>query len=328
MTIEYFKKKIPLYKKIIEDKNKNIVVNTLNKKILIYQNGDFHTEISCCIIYHYSHLQIDIYHPHIKSINNCFVYYENIFEKKLNYVDNVNEDMYEYIFVLTSREINLLKPKNKNKYILFKHVNEDIFDNYIDISFNKLVKAKYNIMPIYNLANNNKRYNIISIVGNMSSLIVRDLEGLIKLLNSLSGYYLYIFTRKIDEKFRAIFYNHNMCKIYINLNTQEMISKIQKSKFIITADTPYYQQEGIKTGVLTGMIPLALNNNIPLILSKKLNKIYQLRGVIEYDDIFEISKKIMSLNENEYNKLVDLLIEYKQQIVDKNGKTLNKIIKL
>lgn len=319
MPVELFKKKITI-------KNNNS--DPIKKKILLYQKGDFHSEISGCFIYNlYKSYTLYVYYPNYKSSNNYFNYYENELNVKLNFVDIFNEDIYDYIIMLTSREIELLKPKNINKFILIKHVNEDNYDNYINISLTKIVKSYFNIMPIYNTINNYQKHNVISIIGNMSSTIVRDLEGLIELSHGLDNYDIYIFTRKIDAKYHNIYNKNNKFKIFINLNVHNLMQKLKQSKFIITADTDYYSNEGFKTGVLTGMIPLALNNDIPLIMSKKLNNIYQLKNVIEYDKMTDVCNILNSLSNTEYNILQNGFIENKKYILNHNSVILNNILK-
>ncbi len=326
MNIEYFKKKIKV--KSISKVPGNETRNQ-TKKILIYQHGDFHTEISGFLMYNYANCDIDIHHPHTNSTNNCFKYYESILKKKINYVDKVDEKIYAYIFILTSREIKLFNNiVDKKKYILFKHVNEDITDNFINISLTPLVKANINIMPIYNNINEKKRENNICIIGNMSCGKIRDLDGIANLIKNFKKYEILIFTRKIDEKYKQIYTKYQNVKIYMNLGTTEMIERIQKSKYILTADTEYYNENGNKSGVLTGMIPLALNNDIPLIMTSKLNKIYGLDGVIEYSNMTDVANKLNLMSDVKYNSLTQIFIENKNKIINSNKKKLFTFIKL
>ena len=120
----------------------------------------------------------------------------------------------------------------------------------------------------------------------------------------------------------------NNCKIYINSSTENMIEKIRQSKFIFTADTSYYWQAGENTGVLTGMIPLALNNDIPLILSKKLNSIYKLAGVIEYDSVDNLINTLDNMKQIEYDNLVEIFVKRKKNIILENRDKLKKYIDL
>lgn len=330
MTIEFFKKKS------ITKYNKNLFVNNeqinkkynSKKKILIYQSGDFHTEIAGFIIYYYNNYTIDIYHPFNKSSNNCFSYYEKIFKIKMNYINVTNEDEYEYIFMLTSREIKTSYIKNFNKYILFKHVNEDNFDKFLNISLTPIVSANSYILPIYNNPNQNKRHNIICIIGNMSCNKIRDIDGTIKLIGLLKSFHVYIFTRKIKDEYKSELSKFDNCSIYINMSTETMIDKIRRSKFILTADTKYYSENGHSTGVLTGMIPLALNNDVPLILSKNLNKIYNIKGVIEYDELHNISNQINNMDNCVYNSILKCFVSYKNDVLVDNKRELEKKLNL
>lgn len=305
-------------KKIFISKKKN------KHKILLYQENDFHTEVAGFLIYHFKDkFTIDIYHPHIHSSNNCFNYYEKIFNIKLNYISDIIESQYIHIFVLTYNEITNLNVNRSSKYTLIKHKNDNNDLGYNYISLTPVVKSLFHILPIYQYDNNNTRYNVISIIGNISHKNVRNFGEIIILANILKRFNIYIFTRKISSKLERLLPSN--CKIFINEPTEPMINKIRKCRYIFTADTEYYSDEN--NGILTGMIPLALNNNVPLILSKELNSIYQFEGVIVNSDINETANRINKMTLDDYNKLLKVFINHKNKILNTNKNKLNRLIK-
>lgn len=302
------------------------IVTPMKKKILIYQNEDYHSETSGIIIQNYIMYDIDVYHPHKKSINDCFDYYSKIFSKKINRITYFDSKSYDHVFMLTDREISKIKHNNQdnNKFILFKHINDDgKHKKYMNICFTKLVEANICMLPIYNHENHCERKNIISIIGNMSSSIVRDLTGIFKLGTNefiKKNYVINIYTRKIEKKFHDNIINLNQFKVYINQPTETMINEIRKSKFILTADTEYYTKVGPNQGVMTGMIPLALNNEIPLIMSCELNNIYNILGIVEYKKMCDIANIIKTIDNGAYFQLLKKFVDEKNKIINENKK--------
>jgi len=296
------------------------------KKILIYQNEDYHSETSGFIIQNYPAYDIDVYYQHKKSVNDCFDYYSTIFNKKINRITYVNEKQYDNIFVLTDREVTQIKhdTKSNGKFILFKHINNDNkYKNYMNICFTKLVDANICMLPIYHHENHNKRQNVISIIGNMSSPVVRELDGIIEMGKNnfiKSNYVINIYTRKIDKNFQNNIASMNHIKVYINCPTDSLINNIRKSKFILTADTDYYTKVGSNQGVMTGMIPMAMNNEIPLIMSHSLNSIYGILGVVEYKKFSDIIDILKNMNDNSYTQLLKKFIDGKNKIISDNKK--------
>ena len=98
-----------------------------------------------------------------------------------------------------------------------------------------------------------------------------------------------------------------------------MIEKLKEVKFIL----PLSQQEGwFYWQRLTGTIPLAINLNIPLIVDKKLAKIYNLDncGLLYETAITEILEQITTISEEDYYKMVENIVIYKKQQASNNRK--------
>lgn len=274
------------------------------KNLLIYQNQNMHTEVIGMIMHNFSEFNIYVFHPHYDSSSNSIPYYENIFKKKVIYTNDICEEFYDIIIVLTSGEINSLNPIYPYKYILINHENGTVNNNFFNVSLTPIVKSNYTILPIYEYINNNTRNNQISIIGSLQNH-QRDIPNIFKLISNFPMYRICLFTRCIDPKNKKTFMDYKNFIIFEKNDTTSMINEIRKSKFVYTADTLNYTEKGIRGGILTGMVPIALNNNIPLIMTKRLNLIYNLQGVIEYEqDIMELETFLTNLDANKYNDLV------------------------
>lgn len=285
--------------------NTKFTNNTENKNILIYQNKDMHTEVIGTLIYNFMKYNIHIYYKHTESKSNSIPYYEQIFKKKIINVNEINESIYDAIIILTSGELNQLTPKNKIKYILINHENGTVNDNYYNISLTPIVKSHTYILPIYMHNNNNNRNNQISIIGSLLEH-QRDMKNISRLIKNFPKYVICIYTRYIDPEFKNSLSDYKNYVLYEKMDTKTMINKIRNSKFIYTADTDNYSEKGVRGGILTGMVPIGLNNNIPIIMTKKLNTIYNLKGVLEYDEnILELKDTIENMNNTTYASLLE-----------------------
>ena len=112
---------------------------------------------------------------------------------------------------------------------------------------------------------------------------------------------------------------HPNIKFFPGLSTEKMIEKLREVKFIL----PLSQQGGwFYWQRLTGTIPIAINLNIPLILDKKLAKIYNLEdcGLLYENKISEILESIISISEEKYYNLIENIVIYKKKQVSNNRK--------
>jgi len=134
---------------------------------------------------------------------------------------------------------------------------------------------------------------------------------------------IYIFMRKMDWKIisnrNKFLRQHPNIKFFPGLSTEKMIEKLREVKFIL----PLSQQGGwFYWQRLTGTIPLAINLNIPLIIDKKLAKIYNLEecGILYENKISEILELITSISEEKYYNLIENIVIYKKQQTSSNRK--------
>ena len=114
-----------------------------------------------------------------------------------------------------------------------------------------------------------------------------------------------------------------MIKFYPGLTTEKMVNSLKKVKYIL----PLAKHGGwFHWQRLTGSIPLAINMNIPLIVDKKLEAIYDLKGVISYDkSINEVIDAACNISKKDYTQLIFELVEYKKNKYLENKKKLDYI---
>lgn len=292
-------------------------------KICIIQLTNKHTEIAGFIINYFIENEIDIYHPYNDSFNNCFPYYSNLFNKSFNYIKNIDENKYDKLFILSSEEINKISVINKFKYILIVHIAQFIQNDFMNISLTPLIKLDY-ILPIYDKSNLLLRENIISIIG-LTMPKQKSLGDLLNLIKYTKKYKIQIFTRVCtrNELFLKDIEKYSNVIIYRNIGTEVMINYVKKSKFICVLD---YRNSCYVKDRLSGSIPLGLNNEIPLILTKKLQNIYNLTGCLNYEESIKEILPLIELNEN-YNELLQEFIKCKKEIIFQNNKVMSNILK-
>jgi hypothetical protein len=106
------------------------------------------------------------------------------------------------------------------------------------------------------------------------------------------------------------------------MSTEQMITFIQKTKYMC----PFIKKNKIYHNTnLCGLLPLAYNFNTPLLLDKKTNDIYNFKSTIIYNNkICEIINHATTMSYDDYEKLVNNVIEEKNEIIKKNKITLSK----
>lgn len=297
-----------------ETPEKKVICSIKKDSILIYQNQNMHTEVIGMFMYNFLDFDIHIYLGDKTNVSNSIPYYENIFKKKIEYVNDINEDMYKIIIILTAGELEMVpnQPNHKFKYILVNHESATINKNYYNISLTPIVKSNMYLLPVYDYLNNNHRAFIITIIGSLHNH-QRDMKNIIKMVQNYTEFKICIFTRYIDKTLKDTLQKYKNFVLYEKTSTNIMMEVIRKSRFIYTADTENYTENGIRGGILTGMIPLGLNNNIPLIMTKRLNLIYNLKGVLLYEnDIMELHDNIKNMEHAKYKELLSLSVQDKK----------------
>jgi hypothetical protein len=312
-------------------------------KIAYYEEQTCHLEILATFIEHYCNDDIIIAYND-KDTSNWINYYKTY----LNFIIKKNDefekdiDMFDKIIIGSYGHVNkisqLLENKQNinNKIIFIVHSKNDmnnVFANNINFFVLSPLLNDIYVFPLNNVFNqiNNIKYkyenNVISIIGRFK-FDNRDVNDLINLIknNNDNKFMIWIFVRHkkfIPIKLLSIAneYPNKLC-IYLKMSTEQMITFIQKTKYMC----PFIKKNKIYHNTnLCGLLPLAYNFNTPLLLDKKTNDIYNFKSTIIYNNkICEIINHATTMSYDDYEKLVNNVIEEKNEIIKKNKITLSK----
>lgn len=305
-------------------------------KIAYYEEKDCHTEIFGMFLYNLKDSNFTLYNDKDKSD------YVSYFKKFTNYetkpTDKFLEEYksFDLIIIGTSSDTKKIKHilneyEIKNKTYLIVHLKEeldslDYNDNIIaltPLNINLKYKRSKYILPIHNYYTETitKKENILSIVGRFKNGN-RDINGLVSLIKNHNdkNFRVHLFSR--HQKFvpKEIFELNkeypNKIKIFLGLDGKELEKRLVKSKYLLPLakiDDIYHQDR------MSGSIPLAFNYNVPLIIDKKLNDIYDFTSTITYENkLEELIDIINDDNEIKYQKILFDFIEEKNQILSDN----------
>lgn len=273
-------------------------------RIGIYQRSLHHTEIIAGFIE-----PIKIIYPEAEIVvfydqedYSCFLpYFSRFLDFEVKKCSQLCILEFDWLIFSTAFNVGDVKELN-DKFILTSHTDE--FTNKYDcsnvkhITVSPLVKLRYPhqcILPVYSfddvLYEHNNRYLL---VGNLGP--DRDIDTLEKLLDD--GIDLDIVCHSkfaFDIQFRLEKYKVDY---YFDLNVVELINMLKRSKYVLPLTKGQYH-----TRKLTGILPLSLSNNVPMILHKDLVEIYGLSGCC---------------GEGERFGLVGSIIKKKREIVAQN----------
>jgi hypothetical protein len=305
-----------------------------------------HTEIfgTFIEIILYYNWQFTIYYDKENDPYTFLNYYTKIFETPLNILSTAqvkdNYNKHDYFIFMTSADSPHIPEYFKTKEMS----SRCIYVNH-QASFSlPFMKKNIQMSPVIQIKDDSKLSSCIvpfyriykNVHSNFNSLNLaivgairphqkdKDLSLLLDLLkNPNLKLNIYIFMRKMDWKVisnrNKFLREHPNIKFFPGLSTEKMIEKLREIKFIL----PLSQQGGwFYWQRLTGTIPLAINLNIPLILDKKLAKIYNLEdcGLLYENKISEILETIISIPEENYYKLIENIVIYKKKQVSNNRK--------
>ena len=319
--------------------------------IAFYQKRNTHTEILGCFfeifLKHRHILKFTLYYDNIDSFCDYVKFYTSLYkwQPSIKNCKNLLNDgkQYDWIILLTSDDnINpdvIKKYGYKIIYIVhYVPFMKQFMKNIITLS--EVVKPTYNctnlcILPIYKKYDDytTKKQNILSIVGmSKYNSNFKDIDDLIRVLETYNNdnipedkrYTIHIYSRKykpIEDQLKqyknVIFHNF--------IRTNDLIENFRKSKFVL----PLAKRDGYyHNKLLTGSIPIGINNNIPVVLDRKLQDYYQLDGSIVYNhSLLEVMDQILYMTDDDYTKLVKQLILQKKKISYKNENLLMNFIK-
>jgi hypothetical protein len=305
-----------------------------------------HTEIfgTFIEIIKYYNWEYTIYYDKDNDPYTFLNYYSKLFETSFNILPTNqlqnNYDKYDYFIFTTSADAPHIPeyfktPEMFNRCIYVNHqasyslqfMKKNIQMSPV-IQINDETKLLSCIVPFYRqykkLHSKYNSYNLAIIGAIRPHQKDKDLSLLLDLVkNPNMKLNIYIFMRKMDWKVisnrNKFLRQHPNIKFFPGLSTEKMIEKLKEVKFIL----PLTQQGGwFYWQRLTGTIPLAINLNIPLIMDKKLAKIYNLEdcGLLYENKISEILDSIISISEEKYYNLIENIVIYKKKQVSNQRK--------
>ena len=305
-----------------------------------------HTEIfgTFIEIILYYNWELTIYYDKDNDPYTFINYYNKLFETTLNVLPTTqlqeNYTKHDYFIFTTSADAPNIPEYFKTPQISHRC----IYINHQASYCLPFMKKNIQMSPVINLKDDSiikscivpfyRQYKKVHSNYNSKNLAIigairlhqkdKDLSLLMDLLKIPDlKFNIYIFMRKLDWKVisnrNKFLRQHPNIKFFPGLSTEKMIEKLKEIKFIL----PLSQQGGwFYWQRLTGTIPLSVNLNIPLIMDKKLAKIYNLEncGLLYENKISEILESIMSISEEDYYKLIENIVIYKKQQSSVNRK--------
>ena len=303
-------------------------------KIAYYEENSFHTEIIGTFIFNHRKDEICIFNNDDLSqtldtyakIENFKIIDKNLFDVCANTFDRI------YISYSHTTDEMYSKLENKNKVYVICHLKSEIkpeFKNVIVLTpINHTPGKTYYILPIHGFDMDKKdKMRLakldcdISVIGRFKDNN-RDYKDLMKLIKEHEDkdFRLDIYSRHVKfvpKELQELSKSHiSTLRILTKLNTAAINKRISDSKFILTnvsKDSCYYKDR------LTGMIPLAFNLNIPLIIDYRLKAIYNIRSCIEYkDSVTEVINDIVKMEVPKYYRMVEEFKKEKNMILQYN----------
>lgn len=302
----------------------------------------FGTFIEIILFYRW---ELTIYYNKDNDPYTFLNYYNKLFGIQLNIIPTAqlqeNRNKHDYFIFMTSADAPRIPEYFKTSEMSYRCIYLNHQASYclpfmkkniqmspviqIKDSDNKLLKCIIPFYRNYNKVHSNYGAINLAIVGAIRPHQKdKDLSLLIDLLKNISyKFNIYIFMRKMDwnviSNKNKFLRTHPNIKFYPGLSTDKMIEKLREVKFILPLSHQggwFYWQR------LTGTIPLAINLNIPLVIDTKLAKIYNLEncGLLYENTITEILDKIMTISEEDYNKLIENVVVFKKQQASINKK--------
>lgn len=310
-------------------------------KIAYYEENNYHTEIFGTFLYYLNvnRINVTVYNNSDKS--DYINYYKKICDFELKNTDEILKDhpSFDYIIIGTSYSTEHIKDiynDIKNKMIpvchLMENINSDI-NCFVLTPLNTINNKCHYVLPIHNFiteTNNINKKNIFTLVGRFKDNN-RDTADILFTLNKFKhlNFELHIYARHIKFIPKSLMefskLNPNKLKIFLKTKTNILEKKISESKYLLTLvskNSCYHKDR------LSGIIPLSFNYNIPLIMDKKLNQIYNFSSCLTYENsLSEIIEKATNISDNDYTDLVNQVKDEKINIINNNNLVLSKLLK-
>lgn len=283
----------------------------------IYQRTPQHTELAACFIELFQKI-----YPNAKFVvfyddldhYACFLHYYKklfdfevvesraFFDYKPDYVvfttlHNITTKILDHVFPIKDR--CLLVNHNMKQYTNFIK-GFPALKQFTIIKPTPLMPIdSHYILPLYTVDNEIRDRNRITILGNMNPAN-RDIDRLIFLLEQFDFEITIICHSDFLYDTREKLYNYKV-DFKIDVGAYEFMDILKSSKFVLGLNKGIYHTEK-----LTGAIPMALSNNIPLFLDYFLTQTYGLEDA--FSTVKVIAKK-KEIQEKNLEKLKEILHE-------------------
>jgi mannosyltransferase OCH1-like enzyme len=290
---------------------------TLQPKIALFNGFACHYEmigyfIEYCV---YKNILLDIYTETVDNMDWLKFYLlafpKNSFKlKKIQ--DYKHNNNYTKVILLTDDDFSFKNEWINEKVICIDHIDK-IRRDYIDVH----IGTRYYVnrpnldwaLQVYKLINVQQKIKIskdnIVIIG--SNIRYFKPEDITKIKNFEKYNFIFI-DRNIHNYLDFVFKTLDNVKVYNNISTITMIELLKESKYILLTDIVSKRTESISASV-----SLALNCLCTMIIPKGVNKYYNFKSAIEYEDMIDII-------EPNYQKLeedLDYHIKHKYEVFDK-----------
>ena len=331
-------------------------------KVALVQVSDRHTETIGGIIESFPEgSTFDIYHEHIESPYSCIAHFTTLFDEINEISKNPipNPDDYDAIIMLTSYEHKHFadtswKTAAKGKTLGVAHHGKDVMKASHGGAHVFALSPLLTTDMILKSPDYGKTWEVKKSPGSvrwMLPIYEREIPKVVK-KNYLTVVGLSSYTRKgrdTDDFFRMVeWFNENkpdwiirvisrphpqflnrlakypFIEVIQKAETERLIEMVQESKFLLTLcikDGWYHKDR------MSGVLPLAYNNNVPLITDSKIIDIYGLGGCMVYNEsITEILGEIVEMTDNDYNAIIVAQKKYKKERIKLNKTTVNGIL--
>jgi hypothetical protein len=273
-----------------------------------------HTEVFGYLMEIYNKNGSDI--TYFYKDDNCIDYYKyikyfellfgNINKKNIQELEMSYQQYDIIIFITMTVDVPGYIIHHNKKYGIIHNSSRKspYINNYIGLypnqkkNFEKIIKNKLfsYTYPFYNTPKIiNKEYKYIMYIGNV---LDNDTD---------------IINFKNNIKYELIFFN-NRNKNIKNNDMEELVKYLEKTLFILGKKTYNYDN------TYSGSVTISYSYNIPIILQKSKLDEYGIDGIGFENNYSELIDYVNNLDFNEYNNLLTIMNNFKQQEIIKNEK--------
>ena len=315
------------------------------KKIAIFNSFCFHYEMFGYIIEYckINNFVLTIYTSFDNTLG-WLEFYKNIFQNYQFEIKSVlnfeNErEIFDIVFITTDDDYFFKEECITSKCVAVQHTynirRKEFLNNlctrrFLNFSENENENEnenKHYAIPSFTIFKKNEKENKIHECVNVCLLGGRELYNydIVNRLTSDLFINLYVISRYVKFSNESVTNgNINIIKMS-SIDTQILLNILKKCDYILTDVTE--NEDHANGQSMSGCIPLSFSTLTPLIISKKNNKLYNFKNVIEFNtdtgDKIIIEKNSISIDllESERNEIKDRFHKYTNRILLVNKNT-------